>query len=169
MKRYFILALFVSVCVCKEPKKVESIKDSASDIQIKADNMQYDTSHQHANANGNVQLSYIVKESFVTLKAHDLHAQFDEQGNLTNAVANGDVEIEYSSTKLYAQRCVHDFNTNQAVCTGEDVILIQDKNEVHGTEATLDIPTHVFTMANQQDQVTCVIYPKQKEVEYKNP
>lgn len=159
VKRYFILALSISICVCEEPAK-----DSADDIQIKADNMQYDTSHKHADASGNARLSYMVKKSLVTLKSNNLHAEFDDKGNLTSATAEGDVEIEYDNTKLYATKCVHHFNTNVAVCTGEDVRLIQNKNEVHGTKATLDIPTHVFTMqASQQGQVTCVVYPKQKE------
>ena len=106
----------------------------------------------------------MVKNSLVTLKSNNLHAEFDDKGNLTNTVAEGDVEIEYDTTKLYATKCVHNFGTNVAVCTGDDVTLTQEKNEVHGTEATLDITTHVFTMqAGQEDQVTCVVYPKQKE------
>ncbi len=166
MKKYFILALFISVCVCEEPAKK---KDAANDIQIKADNMQYDTSHKHADATGNARLSYVVNNALVTLKSNDLHAQFDDHGNLTNATAEGDVEIEYDNTRLYATKCVHDFNTNIAICTGDDVRLIQDKNEVHGKKATLDIPTHVFTMqASQEDQVTCIVYPKQKEDKNKN-
>lgn len=159
VKKYLLLALSISICVCEESKK-----DSAGDIQIKADNMQYDTSHKHADASGNARLSYMVKNSLVTLKSNNLHAEFDDKGNLTNATAEGNVEIEYDNTKLCATKCVHNFNTNIAVCTGDDVKLIQEKNEVHGTEATLDIPTHVFTMqASQQEQVTCVVYPKQKE------
>jgi lipopolysaccharide transport protein LptA len=160
VKRYFILALSISVCIAAEPQK----KDSANDIKINADNMQYDTSHQHADANGNVILTYLVKGSMVTLKAENLHAEFDDQGNLTTAKAEGKVEIDYAETKLLATQCVHDFNANHAVCTGDDVTLIQEKNEVHGTEATLDIATHVFTMqASQEDQVTCIVYPKKKE------
>ncbi len=159
MKKYFILALLINVCICEEPAP----KNPANDIQIKADNMQYDTSHKHADASGNAKLSYMVKNSLVTLKSNNLHAEFDDKGNLTNAIAEGNVEIEYDATKLYATRCVHNFNTNVAVCTGDDVKLIQEKNEVHGTEATLDIATHVFTMQASQDQVTCVVYPKQKE------
>lgn len=160
MKKYFILALSVGICFCEAPQK----KDSTNDIKINADNMQYDTSHQHADANGNVKLSYVVKGSPVTLKANDLHAVFDEKGNLTNATAQGHVEIDYDGTKLFATECTHDFNANHAVCTGDDVTLIQEKNEVHGTEATLDIATHVFTMqASQEDQVTCIVYPKKKE------
>lgn len=159
MKKYLILALSISMCVCEE-----SVKNSTDDIQIKADNMQYDTSHKYADASGNARLSYMIKNSIVTLKSNHLHAEFDDKGNLTNAIAEGDVEIEYDNTKLYATKCVHTFNTNVAVCTGNDVKLIQEKNEVHGTEATLDIPTHIFTMqASQQEQVTCVVYPKQKE------
>lgn len=163
MKKYFILALSMSVCVCEEPAK-EPVKDPANDIQIKADNMKYDTSHKHADASGNARLSYMVKNSPVTLKSDDLHAEFDDKGNLTAATAEGNVEIEYDNTKLYATKCVHNFETNVAVCTGDDVHLIQEKNEVHGREATLDIGTHVFTMqASQEDQVTCVVYPKEKE------
>ncbi len=151
VKRYFILALAISVCIAAEPQK----KDPANDIKINADNMQYDTSHQHADAKGNVILTYLVKDSMVTLKAENLHAEFDDKGN---------VEIDYAETKLLATQCVHDFNANHAVCTGDDVTLIQEKNEVHGTEATLDIATHVFTMqASQEDQVTCIVYPKKKE------
>ncbi len=160
MKKYFILALFVGICFGEAPQK----KDSTNDIKINADQMQYDTSHQHADASGNVKVSYVVKGSPVTLKTNDLHTVFDEKGNLTNATAQGQVEIDYDGTKLYATECTHDFNANHAVCTGDDVVLIQDNNELHGTKATLDIQTHVFTMqASQQDQVTCIVYPKKKE------
>lgn len=153
------MALSINVCVCEEPAK-----SPANDIQIKADNMRYDTSHKHADASGNARLSYKVKDSLVTLKSNELHAEFDDKGNLTEAIAEGSVEIEYGETKLYATKCIHHFDTNVAVCTGDDVHLIQEKNEVHGREATLDIGTHVFTMqASQEDQVTCVVYPKQKE------
>ncbi len=160
VKKYFILALLVGICFGEAPQK----KDPANDIKINADNMQYDTSHQQADAKGNVILTYVVKGSMVTLKAENLHAEFDDQGNLTAAEAEGKVEINYAETKLLATKCVHDFNANHAVCTGDDVTLIQEKNEVHGTEATLDIATHVFTMqASQEDQVTCIVYPKKKE------
>ncbi len=157
---FLIVFLSISVCVCKE----SAPKNLANDIQIKADNMQYSTSRNHADANGNAILSYIVNDSLVTLKADDLHADFDEHGNLTSAVAEGHVEIEYKDTKLLATKCTHNFNANAAVCTGEDVQLLQNKDELHGRKATLDIQTHVFTMqADPQEQVTCVVYPKKKE------
>lgn len=162
MKKYFFLVLCISTYLCAEAESKD--KDIANDIKINADSMQYDTSRQYADAKGNVRLSYVVNGLLVTLKASELHAQFDDQGNLISATAEGQVEIEYNDSKLYATRCAHNFNTNKAICTGEDVKLLQENNELHGKEATLDILTHVFTMqANQQDQVTCVVYPKQKE------
>lgn len=160
MKKYFIMITLLCVCVCGEAPK----KDSVNDIQIKADNMQYNTAHNQADASGNAILYYIVNNSLVTLKAYDLHADFDEHGNLTSAIAKGHVEIEYKDTRLLATKCTHNFNENVAVCTGEDVQLLQDKNELHGKEATLDIQTHVFTMqTDPQEQVTCIVYPKKKE------
>lgn len=154
MKKYFIVICFISVCFCKEAAK------SVSDIQIKAEHMEYNTSHNQADASGSAILSYVVNNGLVTLKADKLHAEFDESGNLISAIAEGSVEIEYKDTKLLAAKCTHNFNTNVAICTGEDVQLLQDKNELHGKEANLDIQAHVFTMqTDPQEQVSCVIYP----------
>jgi len=165
MKKYFIIVCLISICFCEETTK----RNSVNDIEIKAENMQYNTSRNQADASGSAILSYIVNKALVTLKADKLHAEFDESGNLTSAIAEGSVEIDYKDTKLLATKCVHDFNTNVAVCTGEDVQLLQDKNEVHGKEAALDIQAHVFTMqTDPQEQVSCVVYPKQKEEKNKN-
>jgi len=165
MKKYFIIVCLISACFGEEITK----QNSANDIQIKAENMQYNTSRNQADASGSAILSYIVNNELVTLKADKLHAEFDKSGNLTSAIAEGGVEIDYKDTKLLATKCLHDFNKNVAVCTGEDVRLLQDKNEVHGTQATLDIQTHVFTMqTDSQEQVSCVVYPKQKGGKNKN-
>ncbi len=131
--------------------------------------MQYDTSRKHAHAHGNVKLTYNVKGAPMTLTATDLQAQFDDAGKLVKVVAQGQVEIEYDKSHLYAQTCTHDFNNHQALCEGPDVKFTQNKNELHGNKATLDFATQVFTMqAHKHGQITSVIYPE-KENRHKNP
>lgn len=161
MKKLVFVIFFSSSCFCEE---ITSKNDISDNIQINAENMEYNTSQKEADASGNVILRYFINGEPVILKAKNLHAVFDDAGNLMNAEAKGNVEIDYKATRLQATKCAHDFNQNIAVCTGNDVILLQDKNEVHGKSATLDIKAHVFTMqTDQQEQINCIIYPKHKE------
>lgn len=156
---------FVVSCFGKE---VISKNDIVDTIQIKADNMEYNTDKKEADAAGNVFLHYVVNQALVVLKADNLHAIFDDDGNLIKAVAEGNVEIDHKDTKLLAAKCVHDFTMNTAVCFGDDVLIMKDKNELHGRLATLDIKNHVFTMQTDlQEQIRCIIYPN-KEQKNKN-
>lgn len=156
MKRAFLIIFCMASCFCEE---MTSKNDIADNIQINAENMEYNTSQKEADAKGNVILRYIVNDTPVILKADSLHAVFDDHGNLVKAIVEGRVEINYKDTKLHATKCIHNFDQNTALCTGDDVELLQDKNELHGKEATLDIKAHVFTMqTDQQEQVSCLIY-----------
>ena len=173
MKSIIILILSVKFCFCEDPQKPTK-NAPADDIQINADSMDYDTSQKHAQAKGNVTLSYKLKGLPIKLKADALQAQFDEHGKLLHAFAEGNVEIDYDKTILHATKCEHDFNKNKAICTGEEVKLIQrndgQNNEMLGKEATLDFPAQVFKMhSTGQEQISCVVYPKQKEKNHKNP
>jgi len=160
MKRAFLVILCMASCFCEE---MVSKNDIADNIQINAENMEYSTSQKEADAKGSVVLRYIVKGAQVILKADNLHVILDDHGNLIKAIAEGAVEINYKNTRLYAARCIHNFDQNTAICTGDDVKLLQDKNELHGKEATLDIQRHVFTMqTDQQEQVSCIIYPNKE-------
>ena len=164
MKKFLIIAVLTTLCFCEEIPK-----NALDDIQITADSMQYDTAHKQAHAHGNVKLTYKVKGTLVTLTATDLQAQFDDVGKLVKAIAQGQVEIEYDKTHLYAQTCTHNFNNSQTLCEGQDVKITQNNNELHGNKATLDFTTQVFTMhANEHDQITSVIYPE-KENHHPNP
>jgi len=163
VKKFLIIAILTAACVSEEAPK-----NPLDNIQITADSMQYDTSHKHAQAQGNVRLTYMVKSMPVTLTATDLRAQFDDNGKLIDVVAEGNVKITYDETHLNAQTCTHNFNSQQAVCVGPDVKLTQNRNELHGNKATLDFATQVFTMhANESSQITSIIYPE-KEARHKN-
>lgn len=161
MKYIIILGIIAGISVSgTQPEEKKKLVD---DIKINADTMEYDTSHQHADAKGNVTLSHVIKNIPINLKCNTLHVEFNKDGSLDRAIAEGDVEIDYNDTNLCASKCEHNFKTNHAVCTGDDVKLIQHKNEMHGTEATLDFPAQVFTMqSNDKAQISGVFYPKEK-------
>ncbi len=138
----------------------EMPKALLDNIQITADNMQYDPSNKSATAKGNVKLVYIINSLPVTLTSTILHAQFDDSGNLTNVTAEDNVEITYETSHLYAQTCTHDFDKQSTVCTGPDVILTKNNDKMHGNKATLDTSTQVFTMhTTGKNQVTGIIHP----------
>ena len=165
--------LLISVLALCSVATGEVPKTPLDNIQITADSMQYDPSNKQALAKNNVKLMYMVKNLPVTLVADNMMAYFDDSGKLIKAVAEGNVAITYNGAKLYAQTCTHDFNKEQTVCTGQDVTIIKGGDEVHGTKATLDINTQVFTMhATEQNQVKGIIYPVScslKESHHKNP
>jgi lipopolysaccharide export system protein LptA len=139
----------------------EMPKSLLDNIQITADNMQYDPSNKSATARGNVKLVYMVNGLPVTLTSTTLHAQFDDSGNLTNATAEDNVEVTYDLSHLSAQTCTHDFKKQRTVCTGPDVVLTKNNDIMHGNVATLDISTQVFKMhATEKNQVTGIIHPE---------
>lgn len=138
----------------------EGAKNPLDNIQITAKSMQYDPSNKQAFANNNVKLIYMVNNLPVILASDNMRAYFDDSGRMLKVIAEGNVLVTYNDSNLYAQTCTHDFNKEQTTCTGPDVKIIKGTDEIHGTIATLDINTQVFTMhAEGQNQVTGIIYP----------
>ena len=155
-----ILLIVMLAVNCFGEKALKKLPDN---VQVTADNMEYDTQKKHANASGNVRLSYEIGGKSVVLTSDYLQAKFDDDGKLIEAIAKNNVAIIYDGSCLSAEVCTHDFNSQQALCTGSDVKLTQDKNELHGNSATIDFAGQVFTMrADGRHQITSVIYP-QKE------
>ena len=164
VKKILIIALLTTIAA-----GLNTPKNPLDNIHINAESMQYDPLKKHANAHGNVKLTYIVNSVPVALTADDLQAQFDDAGKLINVIAENNVEIIYAETHLYAQSCTYDFNKQQSECAGPNVKLIKGKNELRGTKATIDFNTQVFTMhGNEEPQISSIIYPK-KENCHKNP
>lgn len=154
----FYIRIIVLLLACTNHIKTQEINN---DVKINADNIDYYSEGKRAEAEGNVKLEHQLKGKKISLKSKKLNATFDDNGNLLEAEATGEVGINYDGTTLKAEKCTHSFSENKTICQSEHVHLIQGPNELHGQIATLDFNTQIFTMQTTAGmQIDSQIYTK---------